>query len=654
MKEFFDKADVLETNPTIAEIYRLTIKSGNKKAFEWLEETAKKDKKKAVSITYNEFDTIVKKTAASLASKLPSGSKGGFVGIKMENSLDWVAVFWGLLMAGFKPLLISTAATEKEIAAMIINAFGVKKATSAVVIVDKPLAGFNTLDAKEVVGRGDVNFAADFADEVAFCTSGTTGEQKVCLYDGKNLMSQIVAARSIPDHSDQLMYPDSDGDLKILAFLPFYHIFGFVAVLLWYLFFGKTVVFLENLSPSVILGTCRDLGVTHIYSVPLFWNGVYSAAVKRSQELTGFKGKLLKKVIAHATDFSKGYAAAAEPAASGFLLKQLRKKLLGDKVRFMISGGGFLSPKVLSVVNAFGYPLHNGFGMTEVGITSVNMTEKKVRIDGNIGVPLHGIDYKLDKGKEGGQDGTLLIKANQVCRGFYKDGKLIPHASEWYNSGDLARIDKNGNYHIVGRNDDMVKSSSGEKIVPDEIEQYFLNLKDIKKSCIVSNGDSITLVCEIEGEVTKELKESLKKEFIAINHSLPFYKQVTAAYVTNVPFPLALGYKVKRGAIKKLLADKPDDYTLFCGEAAAVKNQGKVIDKEIILGIKEIFAKALSIQADSIASDDDFILKLGGDSMSYVSIILNTEEKFRVPIDPNLYGKLRTPNDFAEYISDKK
>ena len=660
MQEFFDKADLLEANPTIKNIYDIIISSGSKKMFEWLEDSpVKQGKKIAVSKTYAEFDTLVKKTAASLDSRLDAETKGNFVGIKMDNGLDWVAIFFGLLMAGRKPLLMSTAATSIELKAMLKNAVGEANVANSTIVVDKPLEGseFNTIFAKEVVGRGDANsFTADFSDEVAFCTSGTTGEQKVCLYDGKNLTAQVVAARTIPEQSEQLMYPEADGDLKILAFLPFYHIFGFVAVLLWYLFFGKTVVFLENLAPPTILGTCRDLNVTHIYSVPLFWNGVYSAAVKRSQELGGFKGKMLKKIIARATDFSNGYEAAAQPVVGKFFLTQLRKKLLGNKVRFMISGGGFLAPKVFSVVNAFGYPLHNGFGMTEVGITSVNMSDTMAaRIDGNIGFPFGGIEYKLEKSDDSTGEGTLLIKSNQVCRGFYKNGKLTPHESEWYNSGDLARIDKKGNYHIVGRNDDMVKSTSGEKIVPDEIEQNFLGqLNGVNKICVSSEGDNITLVCEVdEGVIADEFKASLKEQFIKINHNLPFYKQVTTAFLTEKPFPLALGYKVKRGAIKKLLGTAPHDFVAFCGREAAISNIATDDYNEYLPQVKAIFAKVLKLDASSLGSDDDFITKLGGDSMTYVSIVMDSEQKFKISIDPSLYGKLRTPADFATYFARK-
>ncbi|MCL2256538.1 MAG: AMP-binding protein, partial [Firmicutes bacterium] len=446
-----------------------------------------------------------------------------------------------------------------------------------------------------------------------------------------------------------VMYPEDMGEIKILAFLPFFHIFGFVSVLLWYPFFGKTVVFLANIVPTTILSTCQKLGVTHIYSVPLFWNSVYRLAHKRAAELKGLSGWVLRKVVRQSTDFSKGIKVASERAVPKFLIKRLQKKLLGDKVRFMISGGGFISPKVLSLINGFGYPLHNGFGMTEVGITSVNMTkEAHITIDGNIGQPLHGIEYKIDK-KEGENSGTLLIKSKQVCSGFMKNGILTPHESEWYNSKDLATQDKNGNYHIVGRADDMIKSQSGEKIVPDEIEQYFFNITGTKKNCVVPSDEKLILLIETDEEITNSFKNSIKAEFDKINQDLSFHKQISEAYVTNAPFELAIGFKVRRGAVKRAFFEDQSKFHLFAGH-----NSGSAVPQEIIDGVKKTFVQSLSLEDGQVGLDDDFIIKLMGDSMAYLSVIMELEDMFKIKIEPEKYGKLRTPMDFAGYIHSKK
>jgi len=643
MKEFFDRAERYTQDPTFKMLYALTVEHANKVAFEYLE------KEKHIKVTFSEFDILVKQTANALDEKLGFDTKKQFVGLRMDNSIEWPVIFWGLLISGRKPLLIATGATDSEIKQILKNAYGENKPNP--VITDKALDGIEHIFSNELFGKGSEKYISEFGNEIAFCTSGTTGEQKVCVFNEENIYAQVYAAYSIPDATKDIMYPDSDGEIKVLAFLPFYHIFGFVSVLLWYPFFGKTTVFLANIAPLTILSTCQKLCVTHIYSVPLFWNSIYRLAHKKSKEMKGMSGRVLKKIIRHSTDFSRGIKVASERAVSNFFLKKLQKKLLGNKIRFMISGGGFISPQVLSLVNGFGYPLHNGFGMTEVGITSVNMTKDAwLTIDGNIGVPLHGVEYKIEKiDGEGTGVGELLIKSKQVCSGFMKDGKLAPQNNEWYNSKDLALIDKNGNYHIVGRADDMIKSPSGEKIVPDELEQYYFNMTGVKRSCVVSHDEKLILLIETDEEITNSFKSSLKIEFDKINQDLSFHKQINEAYLTNEPFELAIGFKVRRGAVKNSFFNDPSKFNLFAGHSGS-----NTVPKEIINGVKKIFTESLSLEEGAVGLDDDFIIKLMGDSMAYLSVIMEIEDTFKVRINPERYGKLRTPMDFAAYVFRNK
>ena len=62
--------------------------------------------------------------------------------------------------------------------------------------------------------------------------------------------------------------------LKQLAFLPFYHVFGLFAVYFWFTFFGRTLVFLRDYSADTILKTCRRHQVTHIFAVPMLWHTI--------------------------------------------------------------------------------------------------------------------------------------------------------------------------------------------------------------------------------------------------------------------------------------------------------------------------------------------------------------------------------------------
>ena len=80
--------------------------------------------------------------------------------------------------------------------------------------------------------------------------------------------------------------------------------------------------------------------------------------------------------------------------------KELRENIFGESVQFMISGGSAISENVLEFFNAIGYHLANGYGMTEIGITSVELSKnKKLLNSGWVGRPFSGVEYKIEDGQ---------------------------------------------------------------------------------------------------------------------------------------------------------------------------------------------------------------------------------------------------------------
>jgi long-subunit acyl-CoA synthetase (AMP-forming) len=88
---------------------------------------------------------------------------------------------------------------------------------------------------------------------------------------------------------------DGIDSIKILAFLPFHHIFGFMVIVIWFGFFGRTMVFLDNLSPEAIQYACKKHQVTHFFAVPLVWENVVSSILNEAKRQG--KDKLLQRVI---------------------------------------------------------------------------------------------------------------------------------------------------------------------------------------------------------------------------------------------------------------------------------------------------------------------------------------------------------------------
>ncbi|MBQ9941530.1 MAG: AMP-binding protein, partial [Christensenellaceae bacterium] len=142
-------------------------------------------------ITYAEYESAAKYAAAAISRRL-AGEEGNFVGLKVDNSPNWPILFWGILMAGFKPLLLD-ARGEPTLSLHLLDQAG------AVAIIAEDGAdyiGYKKLSPEEILAdKTMAGFVPGWADEVALCTSGTTGTAKVFVYDGKAMGHQMENAR---------------------------------------------------------------------------------------------------------------------------------------------------------------------------------------------------------------------------------------------------------------------------------------------------------------------------------------------------------------------------------------------------------------------------------------------------------------------------
>ena len=79
------------------------------------------------------------------------------------------------------------------------------------------------------------------------------------------------------------------------------------------------------------------------------------------------------------------------------MFKRITSLIFGDSIKFTISGGGYISDEALKLINGIGYPLFNGYGSTEIGITSVELRKKaKYRILGSVGKPFKSLEYQIN------------------------------------------------------------------------------------------------------------------------------------------------------------------------------------------------------------------------------------------------------------------
>lgn len=663
MKECMAFLDRLQNDFSYRNIFSIMCSHGNAIAAEADMEDG------IIRISYAQYEKRVTAAAGALADLLPK-QQGAYIGIKLENSPDWPTVFWAILMAGYCPILLDAKAEEPVTLHLLEQA-------GAVAIVTEEQGGYEGYriisPAELLVKEAKAGFVPAWADQIALCTSGTTGTARVYVYEGSAMGHQIINAKYFLGSNEDIMYDASEGPLKNLAFLPLHHIFGFVAVYLWFSFFGKTIVYLKDRNPKTIMETCRKLEVTHIFCVPMFWNSVAQGIARKVKQGGEKQEKLFARMSKLSFSLQSNMKRAGRKMVGASIFKGVQGNLVGSSIRFLISGGGHILPESMRTINTIGYPLYNGFGMTETGVTSVELSNDiETRLRSSVGVPFQSIEYRIQPLEGESGVGELFISGQSLHSGKMVDGKYIrrdPEKDKWFATGDIARIE-DGRLYIEGRLKEVIINESGENVYPDELEDYFISLPGVDQFCIsgINTGspyEEITMILQLAEEPSPEQIVDLAEHINEINAVLPMYKQVRRVLVSNQPLPVANGIKVQRQKLKGLIEKgqwscRMLDLTLqkLVGNADEEENAntagvGDPRFSELKEEVRKIFAEILILDASEIGDFDHFITDLGGDSLSVIGVIAQLEEKYNLFIPDTEFSKAVNVQETALLLYEK-
>ena len=553
-----------------------------------------------------------------------------YVGLMMNNSLEFITSLYGILMNNKKPVLLNIRLGN------VLNNEIIKRLNIKDIICDDDydvignkinVLGF---DYSKITSYDETKFI--WANELAICTSATSLNVKICIYDGYAISSQITNSEYICK-TNKIIKTHYNGYLKQLAFLPFYHIFGLMASYFWFSFFGRCFVFLKDLSSDTLLRTIKKHEVTHIFAVPMLWHTVHKTIIK---EINKQDEKTRNK-------FYKGLKLSTKlqsvcPKLGLRIVKKLfsevRTKVFGDSVAFMISGGSYLSYDASYVLNGIGYPLFNGYGMSEIGITSVelsyNINERNKR---SIGIPFNTVEYKINDNNQ------LLVKSKGICKKIItKDNVIEIDNDEYFNTYDIVNCDKKSKYYILGRCDDVVLTPSGEKVNPDVIEQMIL-LPSAERFCLIGlNVDNINYLTLIV-ELNKTLSEiRINKIFDEVNRMLEVLDKenfkIDKILYTFDPIQSATAVKVSRKILKKWIDDGIVKLLSFNELKVEKLDNIDELTKKVVEEVKLIFNELLDSNID-IDINAHFILDLGATSLDYLTLLVKLEEKYDIKFNTN-------------------
>ena len=659
----------LRADMRLKTLYDNICEYGDEEAAVWLENG------RECRLTFADYARMTRDYAACLRA-LVGVQPGAFIAISMDTCKEWFPVFWGAIMAGYNTVLVDISLSD-EMTNYLLRQSGAKALIStktralenSVLYVD--LKTLMDAPAAQATPEGE------FGNQVALCTSGTTGTSRIFVYDGRAVIEQVLSSELLYQANRRIV---ENVHRRALAFLPYHHVFGFMANLMWINFLGYANIYLPNRTPQAIMETSQQLKPDMLMAVPLLANNFCAGLSKNLAKQSAFKRGMFKTL----KGISLGVQAIAPTLglwlAEKVLFAGIDGKLLGTNLRVIILGGSHTPSEHLWTLNALGYYTVCGFGMTETAVTSVETSlSLRKRVSGSVGKPLNNVEYRVSPGEAHGRRGEMLIRGESIHTGRLVDGKLLPPDTlegGWYPTGDVVRLEKGDRMFVEGRCKDVIINESGENVYPDELEDVFsavegmeqFTVLGIKKPGKNQRYEDIVLALNV-GDHYKDdaYLEGIIKQIAALNAKLPMLKRLSRVLVTSEKLPLVNGIKVKRLALKALIEENKlgyRDLRLSAAKAAPVEapapevvaREVKPTDlqlEEIKQKVRALYSEALSMEVGSFSDDAHFIDALGGDSLQVLAASLKAEEQFNVTIPVEEYGRCTTVSDMSALIFAK-
>ncbi len=345
-------------------------------------------------------------------------------------------------------------------------------------------------------------------------TSGTTGKPKGVMLTHYNIVSTVLSAsKRVPKLPD---------DGRIISFLPSCHIFERMIHYLYY-FRGFGIYFAEGIEQ--IGDNIREVKPHLFTAVPRLIEKVYDKIIAKGQELSGIK----KALFFWAVSVGEKFDFTTEHKFPYSLKLKIARKLifskwreaLGGEIMYLVSGSAPLQPRLQRVFNAATLFVLEGYGMTEnSGVISVNSPNDEWKI-GTVGKPIDIVDVKI------AEDGEILVKGPNMLIRYYKDPEKTKESftGDYFHTGDIGELDKDGVLKITDRKKDMFKTSGGKYVTPQLLENAMKQSPFIEQIMVV--GDGRKLVAAFIQPAFEFVREWAKRHHVELG--------ATTANVSNNP-----------------------------------------------------------------------------------------------------------------------
>lgn len=608
--------------------------------------------------TYADVKELTLRAAGFLATN--GIEQGKRVILWSHNMPEWSLSYFGILKTGATAIPIDPASTIDDVLAFA-------KAGDAAAIMLSPKLADENLDLAERLKAANLDLQVYTFDEVfemqteqeearrnallpakilsnavasLIFTSGTTGTPKAVMLSHKNFVNMISMLSSV------LEMDTTDG---VLSVLPLHHTFEFSAGLLTPFSNGTQITYLDELSAEELSRAIENNHVTGMVGVPALWEMLHRRIKTRMRERGDWFADLADSVI----DFN-AWIRDNTPFNLGPIIFFPIHQGMGGRMRYLISGGSALSDKVQKDLHGLGFTVLEGYGLTESSPVLTVTRPGNELIRGSVGKPLPGVEIKINEPDESGV-GEVFARGQNVMLGYFNNDEATEAVMQdrWLKTGDLGKLDEDGNLYIVGRSKDVIIDSNGKNIYPDEIEDLYGKSPFIKELSVVGLPDddggekvSALVVPNYEYDIALSRSETNKKiedHFREVSAGLAFFKRVKILHITPFELPRTATRKVKRPEVVGMLQNL---------EERAKKKTKQVADTkgdDTALWIRKIVA-SVSNRALSEIGLTDKLADLGFDSLMFVELQAAVEDAGGRVVSPDTLNEVQTVRELLTAV----
>ncbi len=380
----------------------------------------------------------------------------------------------------------------------------------------------------------DISYEKEKSEDLAIInyTSGTTGYSKGVMLPYRSILSNVLYCK------EKIGLKAGD---SVVSMLPLGHVFGMTFDFLYGFTAGAHLWFLTRMpSPKIIAESFAEIRPRVIACVPLIVEKIFKKNIL--PKVDNKLGKLLLHVPIISDKIKE-------------LIKQKAMEVFGGNFIEIIIGGAPFNAEVEAFLKMIDFPYTIAYGMTECGpiICHSHWTELKLASCGKVAARM---EAKVLSPNPSAIAGELVCRGANLMLGYYKNEEATRQVIDtegWLHTGDIATIDEDGNVFIKGRCKNLLLTSSGQNIYPEEIESKLNNMPYVSESLIILQQDKLVGLIYPDsddafahGLSQSDLVRVMEENRLELNKQLPAFSQIARFKLYPEEFEKTAKKSIKR------------------------------------------------------------------------------------------------------------